>query len=553
MSFVPYFFGNYTVINRLAKGGMGDVLLARASQDNRPSPALFAIKCIREDMVENSDAMVRFDREVAIMRELHHPNIVHISDFGEIDGHKFMALEFDPGKDVRWLDTKLNSEPDWQKWLPLIGAFLVREVCQALTYTHSHHDKVTGESASIVHKDISPQNILVSYRGKVRLLDFGIAHCENQTRLTKFGSVNGKPSYFSPEQILSEPLDGRSDLFSLGIVLWEILAGRPLFKGDDAQTTMAKVLEMPIPPPSTFNPFVSPALDAITAIALERQKCRRYLLAEDFSADLSKCLAFDGRLFGAGDLCSVMQTLFEKEIYQESSDLLQQLKIVPKNLQLENALIQSPYESLLDMSRFVNQELLKNSKQINEKKEADAEKLVDGYLTQQGKLEAAQSENSAFEAKRRTAANFFITTLVGSLLIILCFLAGAPHLLKLLAKFDKNTLMGTAVLHDSGHEPRAVASSVTEVLLESPPLESSPTEMPRLESGGVLEVTTLSAVEVFMRSESGWESLGSTPLSKSLKPGVYQLLLRNQLLGFEREIEVTVLESRVTRLSPSLE
>jgi serine/threonine-protein kinase len=260
-------FGAYEVLFELKSGGMGSVLLGR-----RRGPGAFeqlvAIKTIRPEHAGSQVVRAMFLDEAAILARLPHPGIAHVHDFGEEAGTLYMVMEYVAGIPFRELG---ELQPP-----PIVVARAVAEACRGLHAAHEARD-LAGHPLGLVHRDISPDNLMLGFDGHVKVIDFGIALVKNrQAPVTEFGSLKGKPPYMSPEQIKNQALDRRSDVFSLGVVLWELLAGTPLFEGDSIYAIAIAVQEQPIELPSRVRGEALPlGLDAAVLNALDRDLTRR--------------------------------------------------------------------------------------------------------------------------------------------------------------------------------------------------------------------------------------------------------------------------------------
>jgi eukaryotic-like serine/threonine-protein kinase len=227
-----------------------------------------------------------FTAEAKILGMLHHPNVVQVYDFGEADGTLFLVLEFVDGPSLGRLLRVLRSA---QRPVPLaIAAYFAREVCHALDYVHSLRGS-DGEPMNVIHRDVTPSNIVLTSSGSLKLLDFGIAKYETSEAQTQNHYVKGKPAYLAPEVIEGGGrFDARVDLFSVGVVLHELLTLAPLFAADSDLAILHRVLVMPIAAPSRARPEVPRALDAIVMKALERDPARRYASAAEMARDLDQ-------------------------------------------------------------------------------------------------------------------------------------------------------------------------------------------------------------------------------------------------------------------------
>jgi eukaryotic-like serine/threonine-protein kinase len=235
-------------------------------------------------------AFVRmFVDEAKLCGLLSHPNLVQIFEFGAIEDSFFIAMEHVNGQTMSAVRAKLAEVG---RVAPVAATLdIVRQVCLGLNYAHSLQSS-TGQPLGIIHRDISPSNLIVSFHGAVKILDFGIARVAEELREThtQAGTMKGKVSYMSPEQIRMEPVDSRSDVFAVGVVLHEFLTGRRLFKATNEFNGARMVLEAPIPLPSTLNPEVSPEVDRVVMRALQRDREARYLTAGEMAEDLEKLL-----------------------------------------------------------------------------------------------------------------------------------------------------------------------------------------------------------------------------------------------------------------------
>ena len=241
-------FGKYQLLRKLATGGMAEVWLAQQTgiEDFRRS---VVIKRILPHLAEDAEFVQMFLNEAKIAARFSHPNIAQIFDLGRENGSYFIAMEYVHGEDLGRIMRKAWSAGQWLT-KPL-ALRIIAEACQGLFYAHERVDESTGRPLRVVHRDVSPQNILVSFEGSVKLVDFGIAKAADQASLTRSGAIKGKFAYMSPEQASGKPLDHRSDIFALGLVLYELLTGvRPIKRENDLATLQA-ALECAIDAPST--------------------------------------------------------------------------------------------------------------------------------------------------------------------------------------------------------------------------------------------------------------------------------------------------------------
>jgi eukaryotic-like serine/threonine-protein kinase len=281
-------YGRYFLIERIGRGGMAEVFRAVA-QGVEGFRRVFVIKRLRPEKLDSPDLVRMFCDEARLSALLHHPNVVQVYDFGQISGTHFLAMEYLRGKDLAAV--MKASRIARAAMNPPLAAYIAQQVAIGLHYAHTL-SRMDGRALGIVHRDVTPSNIMLQRTGAVKILDFGIAQATNFARQTETGGgrVKGKLAYLSPEQVRLEPLDGRSDVFALGVVLWEMLVGQRLFSADSEFLTMRNVLTQPIPAPSSLRPQVSRSLDAVVARALQRDRARRYADAREMADDLEKVL-----------------------------------------------------------------------------------------------------------------------------------------------------------------------------------------------------------------------------------------------------------------------
>ena len=304
-------FGRYELLKRLAGGGMGEVYLARQSGIDGFSK-LLVIKTLLPHLCEDEEFITMFKDEARVTAQLIHPNICQVFEFEQVGGVYYMAMEYLRGEDLRRLWKACE-----QKGTPLRVPLICRVIADAaagLDFAHSLRN-AQGEPYNIVHRDISPQNILVTFEGGVKVIDFGVAKAAGRAQHTRTGALKGKYSYMSPEQVAGAEVDGRSDIFALGIVLHELLTGRRLFKADSDVQTLARVRECNVAPPSRLNPQLPPGLDAIVLKSLAKNPDERYSTAQEFRLALEDWL-IQGRMSAS----SAHLAEFLKSIYAERLD-----------------------------------------------------------------------------------------------------------------------------------------------------------------------------------------------------------------------------------------
>lgn len=309
-------FGRYFLLDQIAQGGMAEIYRARlASEDG--AGRLLVIKRIQAGYGDNRDFLQMFKSEIKVTMGLSHPNIAQLYDFGEENRQPFIAMEYIDGKNLRQFNSRVVES---QQLIPIeLAVHIIKEVANGLFYAHQFKDKLTGQPLNIVHRDISPQNILVSYEGNVKIIDFGIAKSSTNVEATRVNVIKGKPSYLSPEQITGEQLDGRSDVFSLGAVLWEILTGKKLFAGDNDRAILMLIesSQSYIQPPSTLNRAVPPELDRIVMKSLAKNRDQRFQTADEFQRALHKFLYSYKADFNPSDLGDYLKEFFTTEVVED--------------------------------------------------------------------------------------------------------------------------------------------------------------------------------------------------------------------------------------------
>jgi serine/threonine protein kinase len=336
MSEVLKKFGRYFLLDHIAQGGMAEIYRARPISPDGAGRIL-VIKRIQAGFGGSNEFLQMFKSEIKVMMGFNHPNIVSLYDCGEEEGQPYIAMELVEGKNLRQL---MSRFAELRKPFPVeLAAYIIEQASAGLHYAHSFKDKISGEALNLVHRDISPQNILISYDGNIKVIDFGIAKATTNVEATRAGVIKGKPSYLSPEQINGDPLDGRSDVFALGICLWELLCGKKLFQGDSDLAILKQIeaCSTTVKLPSSINPKIPKELDYIVLRSLAKQREKRYQSADELQRALHKFLYQFSPEFNPADLSYYNKDLFKEEILEDRKKIQKLNEKVEQLLQVVEA------------------------------------------------------------------------------------------------------------------------------------------------------------------------------------------------------------------------
>jgi serine/threonine-protein kinase len=301
----PQRFGRYELLQKIAVGGMAEVFLARlVTAEGAEKPLV--IKRVLPNLARNREFIERFIDEARIALPLTHDAITAVFDFGRVDDDYFIAMDYVEGPDLGTLLARLRGRGE-----PLavpIALHIAAQIASGLNYAH-RATSPDGGPAGIVHRDVSPQNILLAFTGAVKLTDFGIARARSRLEITS-PLVRGKPCYLSPEQARGEAVDGRSDLFSLGLVLHEMLTGERIFEDKSALATLQRIESAPITPPSAKRAGIDPEIDQIVLRALARPPAERYQDGQKLQGDLTRALHRIAPGFTADQVAELLAKVF---------------------------------------------------------------------------------------------------------------------------------------------------------------------------------------------------------------------------------------------------
>ena len=315
-SFQKIRFGKYILLDKLAVGGMAELYRAMIT-GVQGFEKLIAIKKILPHLATEEELVRSFIDEAKLAALLHHQNIVQIYDFGSLGESYFIAMEYLLGKDCRIIKSKAK-----EKNLPIElqnAIFIVSRICSGLNYAHKLKD-FQGKPLNIIHRDISPQNIIITYEGDVKIVDFGIAKAANQASMTQFGMIKGKVAYMSPEQAAGKTIDQRSDIFACGILLYELVTGKRMFSGDTMHI-LANVRDAEFTKPEEAKKDLPEKLLKVLYKALEKEADQRYQTCGDMLTDLEECACRLDVHPTAHGFSRYMKTLFAEEIAAEELHL----------------------------------------------------------------------------------------------------------------------------------------------------------------------------------------------------------------------------------------
>jgi TonB family protein len=302
-------FGQYILLEKIATGGMAEVWKARM-RGVEGFQKTVAIKKILPHLSDNEDFVTMFIDEAKLAAQLSHNNIIHIYDLGRISSSYYIAMEFIDGCDLK---TILRRAEDRGLQINVeLALFVASKIAAALDYAHRKRD-FSERELGLVHRDVSPQNVLISHEGDIKLCDFGIAKAASKASHTQAGALKGKLQYMSPEQAWGRQIDRRSDVFALATVLFEMLTGRKLFSGDNELSILEQVREAKIVAPSEFNDEVTAEIDALVVKALQKDPDARYQTAGELARDLDTVLYSFRPTPASADLAIYMHRLFVEE------------------------------------------------------------------------------------------------------------------------------------------------------------------------------------------------------------------------------------------------
>ena len=304
-------FGNYILLEKLAAGGMAEVYLAKKIAASGVQKFV-AVKRILSQFSDSENYIQMFKAEAKIAINLSHSNVVSIHDFGVQSGQFYIVMEFVEGRNLRQILNRMKRQNKYFTTSQV--AYIIKQVAAGLDHAHRCIDPMTGQPLNIIHRDMSPQNVMLSFEGESKVVDFGIAKAETQLEATRAGTLKGKFGYMSPEQVEGQVIDSRTDIFALGIMIWEMLANQRLFLANSEINTLRKIRECNVPSLRKINPNIPSELDQIVLKALKKDKSQRYQTAAELNRDLTGFLSRFDPDFSVQDFSSFIKSLFSEEI-----------------------------------------------------------------------------------------------------------------------------------------------------------------------------------------------------------------------------------------------
>lgn len=328
--FQPMRFGNYLLLDRINVGGMAEVFRAKSS-GMAGVERLVAIKRILPNLAQDPDFTDMFIDEARIAIHLRHSNIAQIYELNEIGKSLFIAMEYVQGRDLRALINRMRFLGR-EIPLPLI-VYIISRACDGLDYAHRKRDDLSMRDLNIVHRDVSPQNVILSYEGEVKIIDFGIAKASAKRTHTQAGILKGKFGYMAPEQVMGHDIDRRADIFCTGILSYELLTRERLFAGSNELSTLRRIRQREITPPTIVNPNIPKPIEEMVLKALSLDPDDRFHYASDFGDALQKALVASGETpCSSRHLRTFMQEVFGKDL---SEDLMRLEAVLQRAEELE--------------------------------------------------------------------------------------------------------------------------------------------------------------------------------------------------------------------------
>jgi serine/threonine protein kinase len=315
--------GDNELVLRIGRGGMATVWVARELGPGAKGERLVAVKAMLAELADEPEFVRMFIDEVRLVRSIRHPNVVDVYEVGESRGVMWMSMEWVEGESLHTIIAEAGKR---RAIPPEMAVRIIADVAAGVHAAHELRDS-SGVPRAVVHRDISPHNILIGTNGGIKLVDFGVAKALGRvSESTRAGQLKGKFGYMSPEQALGKPVDRRSDLFSLGIVLFELTTSRRLFRGESDVETLKLVISGQVPRPSTVDPSYPPDLERIVLRALEREPRLRYQSAAEFEHELRAFLKAQHVVIPQGGIAGLLKRVVGERVEQRRKAIRSALK-----------------------------------------------------------------------------------------------------------------------------------------------------------------------------------------------------------------------------------
>jgi serine/threonine protein kinase len=371
--FKPRKFGKYLIVDKIAAGGLAELFTSRVSSA-QGFEKLIAIKTILPHLAQENELISCFIDEAKLAALLNHQNIVQIYDFGEIDGTFYIAMQYLFGKDLRRVLDR-SKEKNLQIDLGY-SLYITSLICSGLDYAHNLRD-LQGTQLKLIHRDITPQNIIITYDGDVKIIDFGIAKAAARSTLTQIGTIKGKVAHMSPEQASGQAIDHRSDIFSTGIILYELITGQKMFTGDTMEI-LAKVRDCKYELAESIKPDFPKKVYSIIHRALAKDPDKRYQSCGEMQKDLEDCIHELTIWPTSRGLSKIMNTIYEKEITIEENVMRQTASINISNVPAQGTEID--YQGTAGEIVFEN-DVYENTTKIQSYEDIDDTEEITGSFT----------------------------------------------------------------------------------------------------------------------------------------------------------------------------
>jgi len=524
----PQRIGRYELCFELASGGMASVYLARIDGVSG-FEKLVALKRIHRHLAKKKGYVDMFLDEARIASRITHANVCSVFDFGEADGEHYIAMEYLVGEPLSRLMSRAARDQNQRRspLLPLRMARIIADACEGLHAAHELKD-ANGDLLHVVHRDVSPRNLFVTYDGAVQVVDFGIASASQRLHHTSTGQLKGTFAYMAPEQLAARPIDRRVDIWALGVALWEMLAVKRLFKRDTTANTIHSVLYDEIQPPSDYRSQVPEELDRIVLKALQRDPKDRWRTAREMGQALRQFLGTQKEIMGPAELSDWMEEVFPQGEARKSQ--------------------------LMEIARMASTSL-PTMPQAND---------MDATLTATDVRLAGATEIAEPRSRRRKLR---AASAVGAVAVLVAIAFGIDGLETRVASDDApevetaTQLPALDALHEAepmpGGEPEVRAEEAGEPTPEEPRVEATPQAKKRTRSkqrakaqpGTINLVTRGGWAEIY----EGKKSLGSTPRRLTLSSGRHKLVLKPFGTDKPKTVYVLVEANKTKKVSIALD